>query len=225
MLSPCTCTEEPLLPPPPRVVPHCSRPLLLGASSTVATAVAAFDALLAVSAPRRCCSWPPCLQVCLTASAPGFCRRTQLLYAPASRAAYTESVRDVVSALSETILFEASGASEREVRRKADPAKASIERFLRDWKGSPLVSSQPSYAALVGAFGLRRSLEHVARHKTRCFAPTLTFASQTRCGSSARSMRRGVRARRSRRTCVTRCWPRYGKRTRSSAQRRCDSLL
>ena len=70
------------------------------------------------------------------------------------RAAYVESVRDVVSALSDTILFEASGASEREVRRKADPAKASIERFLRDWKGSPLVSSQPSYAALVGAFRL-----------------------------------------------------------------------
>ena len=84
-------------------------------------------------------------------------------------AAYVESVRDVVSALSDTILFEAGGASEREVRRKADPAKASIERFLRDWKGSPLVSSQPSYAALVGAFRLswetdRKPMKRLALH-------------------------------------------------------------
>jgi hypothetical protein len=66
--------------------------------------------------------------------------------------AYVEAVRDIVAALTDTITFEASGASEREVRRRADPAKASIERFLRDWKGSPLVSSQPSYVALVGAW-------------------------------------------------------------------------
>ena len=65
--------------------------------------------------------------------------------------AYVTAVRDIVAALTDTITFEASGASEREVRRRADPAKASIERFLRDWKGSPLVSSQPSYVALVGA--------------------------------------------------------------------------
>jgi hypothetical protein len=90
-----------------------------------------------------------------------------------------ESVRDVVSALSDTILFEASGASEREVRRKADPAKASIERFLRDWKGSPLVSSQPSYAALVGA-----SAPEV---KGSSVAQALTSAVQTLCGSLARS--------------------------------------
>ncbi len=68
------------------------------------------------------------------------------------RPAYVEAVRDIVAALTDTITLEASGASEREVRRRADPAKASIERFLRDWKGSPLVSSQPSYVALVSAW-------------------------------------------------------------------------
>ena len=66
-----------------------------------------------------------------------------------------EAVRRVVASLSESISFEATGASEREVRRKADPAKADIERFLRDWKGSPLVAAEPSYAAVVGASCLR----------------------------------------------------------------------
>ena len=70
-------------------------------------------------------------------------------------------MRDIVTQLTDTITFEASGASEREVRRRADPAKASIERFLRDWKGSPLVSSQPSYVALVGASWAVVNLHHL----------------------------------------------------------------
>ena len=84
-------------------------------------------------------SSPVSLTTCLTQRATG----------------YVEAVRRVVASLSESISFEATGASEREVRRKADPAKADIERFLRDWKGSPLVAAEPSYAAVVGASCLR----------------------------------------------------------------------
>ena len=125
---------------------RCSRALLLGAPSTSTAVFAACNALPSVSA---LCSHVVqfCLQVCPWVDGAACAAPSRV----GSRAGYVESVRDVVSALSDTILFEAGGASEREVRRKADPAKASIERFLRDWKGSPVVSSQPSYAALVGA--------------------------------------------------------------------------
>jgi hypothetical protein len=71
-------------------------------------------------------------------------------------AAYVESVRRVVASLSESIAFEADGASERAVRRNADPAKADIERFIRDWKGAAVVADEPSYAALVGARSVSR---------------------------------------------------------------------
>ena len=107
---------------------------------------------------------------------------------------YVEAVREVVTALTDTITFEASGASEREVRRRADPAKASIERFLRDWKGSPLVSGQPSYVALVGASLASDALLSGSQ------------GAQTRCGSSAHFMLRAAHGRPSRRTCATRCW-------------------
>ena len=60
-------------------------------------------------------------------------------------------MRRVVASLRDSIAFEAGGADERAVRRKADPAKADIERFLRDWKGVQSVASEPSYVALVGA--------------------------------------------------------------------------
>ena len=45
----------------------------------------------------------------------------------------------------------AGGVQEREVRRRADPAKAAVERFIRKWRGQTLVMGEPSYGALVGA--------------------------------------------------------------------------
>ena len=68
-------------------------------------------------------------------------------------AGYVQAVRGVIASLSASIAVEAGGASEREVRRKADPAKAAVERFLRDWKGDARVVGEPSYAAVVGARG------------------------------------------------------------------------
>ncbi len=69
-----------------------------------------------------------------------------------------DAVRRVAASLTESITFEAAGASERAVRRKADPAKADIERFIRDWKGAAAVAGEPSYVALVGARAALRSL-------------------------------------------------------------------
>ena len=109
---------------------------------------------------RRCCSWRRCRPRCLQARAPSsspVCLTTRLT----QRTGYVEAVRHVVASLSESIAFEATGASEREVRRKADPAKADIERFLRDWKGSPLVAAEPSYAAVVGASTVRALFKRV----------------------------------------------------------------
>ena len=163
------------------------------------------SAQTALTHQRRCCSWrrwrPRFLQARAPSSSP-VCLTTRLMQRATG---YVESVRRVVASLSESIAFEATGASEREVRRKADPVKADIERFLRDWKGSPLVAAEPSYAAVVGTLCAATSRACVLTH---------IFCVQRRCDSWALSTRRAARAPRSRRTCATRCWPRCATRPR-----------
>ncbi|KXZ54350.1 hypothetical protein GPECTOR_5g431 [Gonium pectorale] len=50
--------------------------------------------------------------------------------------------------LAESIEAEASGASEAEVRRKADPAKDTVREFVRKWRDNPRVSSDITHAEL-----------------------------------------------------------------------------
>lgn len=57
---------------------------------------------------------------------------------------YTELVKRIVSSLRESLQAEASGASEREVRRKAEPAKEAVMDYVGKWQANPKVSDDPS---------------------------------------------------------------------------------
>ena len=63
----------------------------------------------------------------------------------------------------------AGGVQEREVRRRADPAKAAVERFIRKWRGQTLVMGEPSYGALVGASSRVTRLHTVPRAYSATF--------------------------------------------------------
>ena len=67
------------------------------------------------------------------------------------RAEYIDDSLKLVRAIRETIELEASGAKEFDVRRKADPAKEDIQRWIRTWRDSRPVLGEPSYAAISGA--------------------------------------------------------------------------
>lgn len=84
------------------------------------------------------------------------CSRAHAVAAPLlgtqQQAEYRSDAADLVRELRASVAFDAAGgASEREVRRRADPAKAAVERFIRKWRGQAAVLDQPSYGALVGA--------------------------------------------------------------------------
>ncbi|GLC42054.1 hypothetical protein PLESTM_001281000 [Pleodorina starrii] len=61
---------------------------------------------------------------------------------------YRQLVKRLSEGLSESIEAEASGASEAEVRRKADPAKDTVREFVRKWRDNPRVSSDITHAEL-----------------------------------------------------------------------------
>lgn len=62
-------------------------------------------------------------------------------------------MRSLLDALSENLEAEASGLSESEVRRRAEPAKVLVKAFLADYSGASLAGS-PSRAATVTALRL-----------------------------------------------------------------------
>ncbi|GIL91167.1 hypothetical protein Vretimale_18803, partial [Volvox reticuliferus] len=61
---------------------------------------------------------------------------------------YRQLVTRLSEGLSESIEAEASGASEAEVRRKADPAKDTVREFVRKWRDNPRVSADITHAEL-----------------------------------------------------------------------------
>ncbi|KAK3251606.1 hypothetical protein CYMTET_39062 [Cymbomonas tetramitiformis] len=63
-------------------------------------------------------------------------------------AGYEELARELVIALQDSLLLEASGVSERKVRKNADPAKVKVQQFIQNYKGSPLLVDNPSYLAI-----------------------------------------------------------------------------
>jgi Photosystem II Pbs27 len=81
------------------------------------------------------------------------------LPAPAAAAAdnielpkgYLDTARSLVEALRDAVDTDLSGAPEREVRRKADPAKDLVRQFMTRWKDVPLVKDDVSYTQLTGA--------------------------------------------------------------------------
>jgi len=53
---------------------------------------------------------------------------------------FVELAYDLIEALRDAIEADLSGAPEREVRRKADPAKDLVKRFINSWSGSSAIS-------------------------------------------------------------------------------------
>ena len=64
---------------------------------------------------------------------------------------YQDTARSLVEALRDAVDTDLSGAPEREVRRKADPAKDLVRQFMTKWKDVPLVREDVSYTQLTGA--------------------------------------------------------------------------
>ena len=53
---------------------------------------------------------------------------------------FVELAYDLIDALRDAIEADLSGAPEREVRRKADPAKDLVKRFINSWSGSSAIA-------------------------------------------------------------------------------------
>lgn len=65
--------------------------------------------------------------------------------------AYENTARSLVEALRDSIDADLSGAPEREVRRKADPAKDLVRQFMTRWRDAPIVRDDESYRQLMAA--------------------------------------------------------------------------
>ncbi|KAK9832962.1 hypothetical protein WJX74_003012 [Apatococcus lobatus] len=63
---------------------------------------------------------------------------------------YTSNASRLVGALQAAIELDIKGASEKEVRRKADEAKMSIRDFVSSWRSTKVVQSDPSYLQITG---------------------------------------------------------------------------
>ncbi|BDA43852.1 probable photosystem II D1 precursor processing protein PSB27-H2, chloroplastic at C-terminar half [Coccomyxa sp. Obi] len=63
---------------------------------------------------------------------------------------YEEFAGKLAAALREAIETDLSDAEERQVRKKADPAKNLVKGWLSDWKDAPGVQAEPSYTQLSG---------------------------------------------------------------------------
>lgn len=61
---------------------------------------------------------------------------------------YEDTARSLISVLRESVEADLSGAPEKEVRRKADPAKDLVRRFLTNWQDSSIVKNDESYQLL-----------------------------------------------------------------------------
>ncbi|GAX81881.1 hypothetical protein CEUSTIGMA_g9309.t1 [Chlamydomonas eustigma] len=65
--------------------------------------------------------------------------------------AYRTVSEKIIKSLRDSVAAENSGASENEVRRKADPAKENVREFMSKWKDNPKVSWHPSHDEFVSA--------------------------------------------------------------------------
>ncbi|KAK9915894.1 hypothetical protein WJX75_005729 [Coccomyxa subellipsoidea] len=77
----------------------------------------------------------------------------ELFSAQASRRlppGYEEFAGKLAAALREAIETDLSDAEERQVRKKADPAKNLVKGWLSDWKDAPGVQGEASYTQLSG---------------------------------------------------------------------------
>jgi hypothetical protein len=78
---------------------------------------------------------------------------------PRTSAEYEELAASLVKTLRESVSADLTGADEREVRRKADPAKPLVKRFMTQWQGAAVVREEESYRELRGEFCFRLKME------------------------------------------------------------------
>lgn len=64
---------------------------------------------------------------------------------------YVDTARSLVDALREAVYSDLNGDPEREVRRKADPAKDLVRQFMTRWRDEQEVSGEVSYSELTAA--------------------------------------------------------------------------
>eukprot|EP00238_Polyblepharides_amylifera_P008779 CAMPEP_0196578858 /NCGR_PEP_ID=MMETSP1081-20130531/11564_1 /TAXON_ID=36882 /ORGANISM="Pyramimonas amylifera, Strain CCMP720" /LENGTH=120 /DNA_ID=CAMNT_0041898231 /DNA_START=426 /DNA_END=788 /DNA_ORIENTATION=+ len=64
---------------------------------------------------------------------------------------YTSLCKELVVALRESVMLEASGAPEFKVRAKADVAKDKIQKFITTWRGNAEVKNEASYESITDA--------------------------------------------------------------------------
>lgn len=57
---------------------------------------------------------------------------------------YVNTVHDLIDALRDSIEVDLSGASEVEIRRKAEPAKDAVKKFINRWSDAALVKDETS---------------------------------------------------------------------------------
>lgn len=62
---------------------------------------------------------------------------------------YIKTCRGLITSLRESISADLTGLDEREVRRKADPAKPFVRDFMSNWQDSPLVVDTDSHKELL----------------------------------------------------------------------------
>ncbi|GIL58920.1 hypothetical protein Vafri_13929, partial [Volvox africanus] len=84
---------------------------------------------------------------------------------------YRQLVKRLSEGLSESIEAEASGASEAEVRRKADPAKDTVREFVRKWRDNPRVSADITHAELKEALSELGEFYMVYGQRTKLTPP------------------------------------------------------
>ncbi|GAB4820470.1 hypothetical protein N2152v2_007516 [Parachlorella kessleri] len=58
---------------------------------------------------------------------------------------YQEFAVKLIQSLEDAIQVDLDGAEEREVRRKADPAKNLVREFVQKWRDAPLLQEQQSH--------------------------------------------------------------------------------
>ncbi|KAK9823752.1 hypothetical protein WJX72_005160 [[Myrmecia] bisecta] len=64
---------------------------------------------------------------------------------------YEDLARKLVQALKESIVVDRDGATENEIRRKADPAKDLVKQWVSKWNGDRIVKDEDSYKQVTAA--------------------------------------------------------------------------
>lgn len=144
-LAPTACTEHPSRPacvPTAAHLPHVTPPARLTGAHTPAHPAPTDPSRRGVVIGALCVAITPPLAAFTPPPAAADAELPQR---------YVDTARSLVDALREAVYADLGGAPEREVRRKADPAKDLVRQFMSRWRDAGEVAGEVSYAELTGA--------------------------------------------------------------------------